>query len=87
MVIDEWAGMGLSLGPWAFFILFLNYPMTNYWIDLVMLFTLFRLFDIWKPLGISSMQNISGGFGILADDLLAGVYAGFLWFLIQTLLF
>jgi len=87
MVIDEWAGMGLSLGPWALFILFFEYPMNHYWIDLVILFTVFRLFDIWKPLGISSMQNMSGGFGILADDLLAGVYAGLLWFLIQTLLF
>lgn len=38
-------------------------------------FLLFRLFDILKPLGIHRLQDLSGSFGILADDLLAGVYS------------
>ena len=38
-------------------------------------FLLFRFFDIKKPLGINQLQNLPGKFGILADDLLAGVYA------------
>lgn len=38
-------------------------------------FLLFRLFDILKPLGIDRLQDLSGSFGILADDLLAGVYS------------
>lgn len=38
-------------------------------------FLLFRMFDILKPFGINALQNLDGKFGILADDLLAGVYA------------
>ena len=36
----------------------------------------FRLFDIWKPGPIDSIQSLPGGFGIMADDVLAGVAAG-----------
>jgi phosphatidylglycerophosphatase A len=40
-------------------------------------FSLFRLFDIWKPWPISWVdKNIKGGFGILLDDLIAGFFAG-----------
>jgi phosphatidylglycerophosphatase A len=38
-------------------------------------FLLFRLFDIWKPLGANRAQDLPGGFGIVADDVLAGIYA------------
>jgi phosphatidylglycerophosphatase A len=38
-------------------------------------FFLFRLFDIWKPPPVGRAQNLPGAFGIVADDLLAGVYA------------
>ena len=39
-------------------------------------FLLFRLFDIVKPWPIRKLEKLPGGWGILADDLLAGVYAG-----------
>jgi phosphatidylglycerophosphatase A len=38
-------------------------------------FFLFRLFDIWKPFPIHRLQGWSGGWGIVADDALAGVYS------------
>lgn len=38
-------------------------------------FFLFRFFDIMKPLGIDALQKLPGKFGILADDILAGIYA------------
>jgi len=38
-------------------------------------FLLFRLFDIVKPWPIRKLEVLPGGWGILADDLLAGVYA------------
>ena len=38
-------------------------------------FLLFRLFDVLKPLGADRAQDLPGGFGIVADDVLAGVYA------------
>lgn len=39
-------------------------------------FLLFRLFDIWKPFPIDRLQDLPGGLGICADDIVAGVYAG-----------
>jgi phosphatidylglycerophosphatase A len=39
-------------------------------------FLLFRLFDIWKPYPIDALQDLPGGLGICADDIVAGVYAG-----------
>jgi phosphatidylglycerophosphatase A len=38
-------------------------------------FLLFRLFDIWKPLGAREAQRLPGGWGIVIDDVLAGLYA------------
>jgi phosphatidylglycerophosphatase A len=48
-------------------------------------FFLFRVFDILKPLGIDRLQKLPGKFGILADDLLAGIYALITLELIRTL--
>jgi phosphatidylglycerophosphatase A len=39
-------------------------------------FLLFRLFDIWKPYPINSLENLPGGLGVCADDMLAGIYGG-----------
>ncbi len=44
-------------------------------------FLLFRLFDIVKPWPIRKLEKLPQGWGILADDLLAGVYAGATLFL------
>jgi phosphatidylglycerophosphatase A len=38
-------------------------------------FLLFRLFDIWKPPPIYQIQNLPGGWGVTADDVLAGGFA------------
>lgn len=37
-------------------------------------FVLFRFFDILKPLGIRRMERYPGGWGVMADDILSGVY-------------
>ena len=39
-------------------------------------FVLFRLFDIWKPWPIRKIEHLHGGIGIMADDLVAAVFAG-----------
>lgn len=54
------------------------------WVMLIAGFLLFRLFDIVKPLFIRRVEKLPGGWGIVLDDLLAGVYANvvlrtFLW--------
>lgn len=49
-------------------------PSDWYWI--LAGFVLFRLFDIWKPWPIRVIdRGVHGGFGIMLDDVLAGVYA------------
>jgi len=63
IVIDEWVGQWIAL-------LFLQKSLL--W-GLVA-FTLFRLFDIWKPYPIRNLDRMSGGWGIMLDDVLAGTY-------------
>ena len=41
-----------------------------------LVFLLFRLFDIVKPWPISAVERLPGGLGIMADDLIAGIFAG-----------
>ena len=39
-------------------------------------FVLFRLFDVWKPYPINKIdKNIKNGFGVILDDLVAGIYS------------
>jgi len=64
IVIDE------TIGLWITMILI---PFT--WINLLLAFILFRFFDIIKPLGIRKMESLKGGLGVMADDMLAGIYA------------
>ncbi|WP_281648781.1 phosphatidylglycerophosphatase A [Parendozoicomonas sp. Alg238-R29] len=46
------------------------------WMWVVIGFVLFRIFDIWKPWPISvADKKVHGGFGIMLDDLIAGIYA------------
>lgn len=46
------------------------------WQWMIIGFLLFRLFDIWKPFPIRLLdKQVTGGFGIMIDDILAGVYA------------
>jgi phosphatidylglycerophosphatase A len=44
-------------------------------------FLLFRLFDIWKPVPVRQLEALPGGLGIVADDVMAGVYAALVLFL------
>lgn len=65
IVIDEVLGMlvGICAVPIG----------SNPLLTLGLLFVLFRVFDIWKPLGIRRSQSLPGGWGVVADDLLAGL--------------
>ena len=48
------------------------------WKYLLAGFVLFRLFDIWKPFPVRNLEKLPGGWGVMADDWLAGVYAAIL---------
>ncbi|GGA97000.1 phosphatidylglycerophosphatase A family protein [Puia dinghuensis] len=67
IVIDEIAGMSLTL---CF--------VPHRWQYMVIGFLLFRFFDIAKPLGIRKMEGLGGGWGVMMDDMLAGVYSSLL---------
>ncbi len=50
------------------------------WKYLLVGFILFRVFDIWKPFPARQAEALPGGWGIMADDWVAGIYAGIgLW--------
>ena len=50
------------------------------WKYLLLGFILFRVFDIWKPFPARQAESLPGGWGIMADDWIAGIYAaGGLW--------
>jgi len=92
VVIDEVAGQHLALVlpliPIALphltahmdlsvFAIFFAMSLVN-WKYLLLGFILFRVFDIWKPWPIRRMENLPGGWGIMADDWMAGFYAAIL---------
>ena len=44
-------------------------------------FLLFRLLDIWKPAPVRQLESLPGGAGIVADDMMAGIYGALVLFL------
>lgn len=64
IVIDEFVGMLIT-----FYFVEPNYTY------LIIGFILFRLYDIYKPYPIKNIQDLPSGWGIMLDDILAGVYA------------
>ena len=92
VVIDEVAGQHLTLllplipialprltehYDFSLYAIFFALSLVN-WKYLLAGFVLFRLFDIWKPYPIRRLENLPGGWGIMADDWMAGVYAAIL---------
>ena len=64
IVIDEIIGMLIAL---------LAIPKAS--IFLIAAFVLFRIFDITKPFPARKMEKLHGGWGIVLDDVVAGIYA------------
>jgi phosphatidylglycerophosphatase A len=54
------------------------------WQYLLAGFILFRLFDIWKPFPARQAESLPGGWGIMADDWIAGLYAAIGLWLIRS---
>ncbi|MCO8068286.1 phosphatidylglycerophosphatase A [Acinetobacter schindleri] len=69
IVWDEFAGQSITFLP----LLYLN---EMSWTWALVGFALFRLFDVWKPWPIRVIdRQIDGGFGIMLDDIIAGLWA------------
>lgn len=62
IVADEAVGQSLAL---------IGVP--HAWWAFAAAFVLFRIFDVWKPLGAHQAQALPGGFGVVADDVIAGI--------------
>lgn len=74
IIIDEAAGQLITFA-------FLPVTLPN-----IILGTLaFRLFDIWKPFPIRNLERLRGGVGVMADDLLAGIYGNIVLQVIRLL--
>jgi phosphatidylglycerophosphatase A len=76
IVIDEMVGMWLS-------IVFLPSWVNGYW--LMGAFLIFRLFDIVKPFPAGISQKLPGGWGVMVDDVIAGIYSNLVLRLIHEL--
>src|ERR1051325_10109976 len=89
VVIDEVAGQHLALVlplipiampnlqthmDFSIYAIFAALSLVN-WKYLLTGFVLFRIFDIWKPYPVRSLEGLPGGWGIMADDWLAGLSA------------
>jgi phosphatidylglycerophosphatase A len=75
VVIDEVSGQMICLLPAA-----LIWQKSVNWKYLLLGFILFRAFDIWKPFPARQTESLPGGWGIMADDWVAAVYAALgLW--------
>ena len=92
VVIDEVAGQHLTLllplipialphltthMDFSLFAIFFALSLVN-WKYLLLGFILFRVFDIWKPWPVRQLERLPHGWGIMADDWMAGFYAAIL---------
>lgn len=72
IVIDEVCGQVISFVFLAPFLTQLG-NQWRWW--MIPGFLLFRAFDIFKPFPINGLQSLTGGVGVMMDDVIAGIYA------------
>ncbi len=77
VVVDEMVGVWIAL---------LAVPPAHEWWAVVAAFVLFRLFDIFKPLGVRRMEALPHGWGVMMDDILAGIYSWVVLMLVNLFL-
>ncbi|MGY3229514.1 phosphatidylglycerophosphatase A [Luteibacter sp. HA06] len=76
LVWDEFVGLWITLLP----------ALLAPWWAVVAGFALFRLFDVWKPWPIAWFdRRVKGGFGVMLDDAIAGIFAGIVLYLVLLL--
>ena len=80
IVIDELAGMWIALS--------IASATSDNYIIAALAFVYFRLFDIWKPSIIGKIdRDVKGGWGVMGDDIVAGLFAGLCTSMTYYLLF
>ena len=77
-VWDEFVGMWIACLPLSFFELT--------WVWLIVAIIFFRFFDIWKPWIIREFDLMEGSFGVMMDDVVAGIFTSIILVLTLYLL-
>jgi phosphatidylglycerophosphatase A len=67
VVVDEVAGQLIAMTA-------VPVALASWW-PIILAFLLFRFFDIVKPYPAHRLESLEGGLGIMADDVIAGIYA------------
>jgi phosphatidylglycerophosphatase A len=75
VVVDEVIGQWITLAG----------ATTFNWRTYLAAFALFRLLDVWKPAPARQLERLPGGWGIVADDVMAGLYGALAIFLLDRL--
>lgn len=75
IVLDEWVGQWIALMPVSLGAWHAGLSPLALWPGLVSAFVAFRLFDIWKPWLVGRMDRRGDAFGVMMDDVWAGVFA------------
>ena len=75
VVVDEVIGQWITLAGAA----------TFNWKTYLAAFVLFRVLDIWKPPPARQLESLPGGWGIVADDVMAGLYGALAIFVLDRL--
>ncbi len=75
VVVDEVIGQWITLAGLA----------TWNWKSWIVAFALFRLLDVWKPAPARQLESLPGGWGIVADDVMAGLYGALAIFVLDRL--
>jgi phosphatidylglycerophosphatase A len=78
IVVDEVVGQWIALLPLPFLYSLLNSESSYLYFAIIaaVAFITFRVFDIWKPWPVNYVdKNVHGGYGIMLDDVIAGMYA------------
>jgi phosphatidylglycerophosphatase A len=78
VVIDEVAGQYIALLP-------IPLSLEPAWWSMILAFILFRFFDIVKPYPARRLESLPGGLGIMADDVIAGIYAAIIVAIVVSL--
>jgi len=75
VVIDEVVGQWIALVPVAYGAQRMSADLLALWPGWVAAFVLFRLFDIWKPWLVGRADRRGDAFGLMMDDVWAGLFA------------
>lgn len=72
VVIDEVAGLLVTMAfhPWS-------------WMTVIVGYVAFRVFDTWKPFPCRRFEKFPSGWGIVLDDVMAGVYANIVLWIVR----